>query len=237
MGRIEMLTGVRLSGERTRIVLRRLGLRYRRTAQIPGKADPQLQFEFPENELQPRLEEAGRGERRVFFVDAAHFVLGCFTGMIWCMKRLFTRGASGRQRYNILGALDSHSKEVVTVRSKSNVNAQTVMELLDLLRGKHPGGKLTLVLDNARYQRAKLVTAKAAELDIELLFLPPYSPNLNIIERLWKLVQSRCQRNRFFPDFALFKDAIDTFLDRLHEDFQEELQSLLTLHFQTFGES
>jgi transposase len=234
MAYIEQLTGIKLSEEQVRKTLKKLGLSYRRTGQIPGKANPQLQFEFFTQKLEPRLEEASRGKRKVFFVDAAHFVLGCFLGMVWCFTRLFVKGASGRQRYNVLGAVDSHSKELISIRTSDYINAIIVTELIDLIREKHPTAEITLVMDNARYQRCKLVIDHAAAKEVELLFLPSYSPNLNIIERLWKLVKTNCLRNRYFPDFAAFRSAIDTFLDEINEKHQPKLESCLTLKFQFF---
>ena len=212
-------------------------MRYRKTASIPGKSDSQLQFEFLRNELEPRLIEAAHGRRKVSFADAAHFVLGCFLGMIWSFSRLFIKGASDRQRYNIPGAVDSHSKEVITVRTTDNINALTICQLLEMLGRKHPEIPVTIVLDNARYQRCQCVRTRAAELGVELLFLPTYSPNLNLIERLWKLTKTKCLRNKYYPEFSLFTSAIDSFLDSINSSDQDELDSLLTLNFQLFKQS
>lgn len=235
IARIHALTAIRLSEAQTRRTLHNMGLRYRKTGVIPGKADPQMQFEFYTEELSPRLEEAAKGARKVFFVDAAHFVLGSFLGMIWCFGRIFMKSGSGRQRYNVLGALDSHSKEVVTVRTTENINAESVCQLIDSIRERHPGEVVTLVMDNARYQRCKRVTEHAAAHTVELLFLPAYSPNLNLIERLWKHLKKRALRNRHFKCFKTFCSAIDGYLDALETTHKDQLQSLLTLKFQSFG--
>jgi transposase len=235
--RIAALTGITLCEEQARRLMKRLGMRFRKSASIPGKSDPQQQFDFLCNKLEPRLLEAAQGRRKVFFVDAAHFVPGCFLGMIWSFSRLFIKGASGRQRYNVLGAVDSHSKEVVTVRTTDNVNALTICRLFEILASKQTDIPVTIVLDNARYQRCQCVTTRAAELGLELLFLPPYSPNLNLIERLWKLTKTKCLRNRYYPEFSLFTSAIDSFLDSINSSYQKELESLLTLNFQLFRKS
>ena len=76
--------------------------------------------------------------------------------------------------------------------------------------------------------------ALSVEKGRELLFLPAYSPNLNIIERLWKLVKTKCLRNKYFPKFEDFRHALDSFLDALNTEHQDELESLLTLKFQFF---
>ena len=235
MDRIQKLTGIKLRETQTRLTLHKMGLKYRKTGVIPGKANPQLQFDFFKIELSPRLEEAGKGERKVYFVDAAHFVLGSFLGMIWCFNRIFIKSGCGRQRYNVLGALDSHSKEVITVRSKDNINSFSVCDLIDKIKAANEGCDVTLVMDNARYQRCHKVTEHAANQGIEILFLPPYSPNLNLIERLWKHLKKKALRNRHFDCFTSFQSAVDSYLDNLNTKHQKELESLLTLKFQSFA--
>jgi transposase len=89
-------------------------------------------------------------------------------------------------------------------------------------------------MDNARYQRCQRVMEVASGNDIELLFLPAYSPNLNLIERLWKLVKKQCLLNRYHPNFAAFRAAIDTCLDNLQGPSKPELRSILSLNFQFF---
>lgn len=68
---------------------------------------------------------------------------------------------------------------------------------------------ITVVLDNVRYQRCALVQTKADDLKIELLFLPAYSPNLNLIERWWKFVKNQCLYAKYHPDFSSFTTAIE----------------------------
>jgi transposase len=234
VARIESLTGIRLSESQVRRFMKKLGMKLRKTCSIPGKADSQLQFEFYTNEMLPRLGEAGRGERKVFFVDAAHFVLGAFLGMIWCFARVFVKTSPGRQRYNVLGAIESHSHELISIRTTDNINSLSVVALLDKIHQKHPDTEVTLVMDNARYQHCHLVMDHASDLGVELLFLPPYSPNLNLIERLWKLTKRRCLTNRYYPDFKSFCHAIDQCLDDLSGTLKGELASLMKLNFQFF---
>ena len=135
----------------------------------------------------------------LYFVDAAHFVFGPFLGILWCFQRLFVRVPSGRQRLNVLAALNAITHELVTVTNQSYINAQSVCELLSQLAMRHGQTPITVVLDNARYQRCKLVQEWAERLGIELLFLPPYSPNLNLIERFWKFVKKHCLYSRYYP--------------------------------------
>jgi transposase len=232
--RIESLTGIRLSESQGRRFMKSIGMKLRKACSIPGKVDPQLQLEFYTHKLLAKLDQASKGQRKVFFVDAAHFVMGAFLGMIWCFTRVFVRTSPGRQRYNVLGAIDSHNQELISIRTTENINSASVTLLFEKIRKKYPEGEITLVMDNARYQRCHFVQDYAIEQGIDLLFLPPYSPNLNLIERLWKLTKRRCLTNRYYKDFKSFCGAIDTCLDDLSGPLKEELTSLMTLNFQFF---
>lgn len=192
-----------------------------------------------EKDLEPKLEEAKSGKRKVYFVDAAHFVLGSFLGYLWCITRIFIPSSSGRKRYNVLGAIDAITHQLVTVCNETYINACSVCELLnkiwELNDDKIP---ITLVMDNARYQRCALVMELAQKLNIELLFLPSYSPNLNLIERLWKWVRKDCLNNKYYERFDEFKDAINQSLEKVSSgENKEEMDTLLSLNFQLFDNS
>lgn len=92
----------------------------------------------------------------------------------------------------MLGALNAVTHELVSVCNNCYIRSETVCELLHKINNLGLTVPITLVMDNARYQRCYLVQELATRLDIELLFLPPYSPNLNLIERLWKFVRKTC---------------------------------------------
>lgn len=187
--------------------------------------------------MEPRLEQAQAGRRTVLFVDAAHFVFGSFLGYLWCVMRRWVRGASGRQRLNVLGALNAVTHQLTTVCNDSYINAETVCDLLRRLRWQYRGQPLTLFLDNARYQRCQLVQELAEQLEIELQYLPSYSPNLNLIERFWKLVKKKCLYSKHYSDYATFREAILNCIRHAHRNHKTELQSLLTLNFQSFEEA
>jgi transposase len=144
------------------------------------------------------------------------------------------RGPSGRKRFNVLGAIDAVTLELTTVVNDTVIDAMAVCELLQKLAGRYVGLPLTLVLDNARYQKCEVVRLLAAELGIELLYLPSYSPNLNLIERLWKFVKKEVLACRYYEDFARFKAAITECLEGVEGKHRGAIKSLLTLRFQTF---
>lgn len=189
---------------------------------------------FLNTELKPRLDQALAGQGHVFFVDAAHFVFGTFLCCLWSIARVFVRAASGRQRFNVLGAWNAVTRELIAITNTTVVNTDTMCDLLRAIAGRGLIGPVTLVLDNARYQRNKVVMALAANLQIELLFLPSYSPNLNLIERLWRFMKRKAAYGKYHPTFADFRAAIQNVLDGVPTTHANKLASLMTLNFQEF---
>ena len=120
------------------------------------------------------------------------------------------------------------------VTNTTVVNTETMCELLRKIAAQGLAGPITLVLDNARYQRNAVVQASAESLGIALLFLPSYSPNLNLIERLWKFIKRRAIYGRYHPTFAEFRAAVEETIDQLPTTHAESLASLMTLNFQRF---
>ena len=161
-------------------------------------------------------------------------MLASFLGWLWCATRLFVRAASGRQRYNVLGAFNAVSHELVRVSNDSYVTASTVCDLLRKIAALGLGMPITLVMDNARYQRCQLVQNLALSLNIEMLFLPSYSPNLNLIERLWKFTKKAVLNSRHQQCFGVFRGEIDKCLDELGTRYRADIDSLMTLNFQSF---
>jgi transposase len=183
----------------------------------------------------PQIEEAQANKRHLLFMDAAHFVLQPFLGYLWCFVRVFIRSSSGRQRFNVLAVLDACTHQIISVTNDSYINSDSVCALLTKIRAAFTDGlPITIVLDNARYQHCRRVIDFAAALEIVLLFLPPYSPNLNLIERLWRFVRTTTLSTEYFDTFPAFKAAIQDCLDHSQSTNKQPLQSLLVLKFQTF---
>jgi transposase len=238
---IEQQTGVRRGLSQVRHFLKdRLGLRWRKTGAIPVPPKKTIQEHareqaaFLRDKLEPRLEQARRGSRQVYFVDAAHFVFAPFLGCLWCAARLFVRAASGRKRHNVLGAFDAVTHRLIRVTNQGYINAESVCTLLRAVAGSAVGLPITLVLDNARYQKCAVVQALAESLGIELLYLPSYSPNLNLIERLWRFVRVESLNSTYYEKFEDFSAAIDGCLDGLSTVHKGEMETLMTHKFQMF---
>lgn len=167
-------------------------------------------------------------------MDAAHFVMGAFLSQLWCFCRMYIRTPSGRKRFNVLGAYNAVTGKLYTVCNDSYINSQSVCAMLRKLRQYNQGKSITIVLDNAAYQRARIVRELAEKLDVHLLFLPSYSPNLNLIERYWKFLKKECLNNRYYEHFESFRGAITNFTQSAHRTHKMQLKSLMTLKFQTF---
>lgn len=217
-----------------------LGLKWRCLGAIPLppkktlEEHAQTQAEFLREKLGPALAEACEGKAHLYFVDAAHFVMGSFLCCVWSLVRMMIRAASGRQRYSVLGAWNAVTNALVSITTDATVNAETMCELLHKIAALGLSGPVRLVLDNARYQHCALVMTLAKSLNIELMFLPSYSPNLNLIERLWKFVKKSVLYGRHYSTFADFRAAIDGCLSKIMTDHRELLASLMTHNFQTF---
>jgi transposase len=205
-----------------------------KTGSIPSKADPVVQKEFLETTLEPAISAAKNDECELIFMDASHFVMGAFLGCLYCLTRIFIRTPSGRKRYNVLGAYNAITGVMTTVTNTTYINTSSVLELLGKLRLLHPGRKIKIVLDNAAYQRNWVVRWYATLLDIELIFLPSYSPNLNLIERYWKFLKKKCLYNQFYEDFESFCKAIDECMEKGRKEYKNELEKLMSLKFQSF---
>ena len=150
----------------------------------------------------------------LLFLDGSHVVMGdgfigyFFIGYFYGLYRRFVKTGSGRQRYNVLGALNFVTKAVHTVTNDKYLTSKQVCRMLVKLAKAYPGCDIHVVLDNAAYQRCKLVQKVAEKLGINLLFIPSYSPNLNLIERFWKFVKGEL-RTDVYTDFSVFCARID----------------------------
>lgn len=234
--RIKELTGVNRSHSRIRTFLHRIGMKPLRTGQIPAKANAEEQQKFHDETLQPLLKQAKAGKCHVLFLDSAHFVLAAFIAIVWCFERVFVKTAPGRFRLNVIGAIHATSQELTALYNTTYITATTVVELLEDLAQKYADRPIHVILDNARYQHCQFVKEAALRLNITLVFLPPYAPNLNLIERLWKFVKAEVCAANYFPDAHTFQNAIIDFLNSLHtKQRKKELKSRLALNFQLFS--
>jgi len=215
-----------------RKLLKRLGFTYKKNRLMPSKADPRAQEEFTDWFRKVR---ASLGpDDKIYFGDAAHVIHNAETGTAWsevgnphCIP-----SNSGRQRYNILGAYCTQTHENVFILTEKNINQDSIIELLDKLYEKHQKGKIYLILDNAAYNRANRVKQQAELHNITIKYQPTYSPNLNLIERVWKFMRKVLIKDKYISTFDKFKKKLDKFFNNIGS-YRKDLGTLLNEEFQT----
>src|SRR4051795_5503695 len=230
---VEATFGVAYSATGIKDLLRRIGASYHKVSGFFWKADIEEQKKFVRKHRRHKR-EAGATTRR-YFVDACHPVWG--VGLLyscWLLtgQRFYVGVGNGRKRLNILGAYCPDDHDYVDLRlTKENITGEQFVRLLEALRAKHPDTRrFILYLDNARYYSKPCVKewlAKHREFRPEPL--PAYSPNLNLIERLWKFLRKKAL-NRWLKTFEEMQAAVAGVLDRL-VDYRDELSTLMTERF------
>lgn len=237
--RIYKLTGIQRAPTQTRTLMKQIGLRYRKTGHIPAKCNPEVQQEFLENTLEPLVKKANKGKCHLFFVDGAHFTWGVFLCCLWSFVRVFIPSPAGRLRYNVLGALHGVTHQMEVITNTTTVNAQTVIALMKKVARKFKDQPIYMVFDNAPYMHNKIVKEAATQLGIHLVYLPPYSPNLNLIERVWKYIKKKSLYGKYYDTFEKFRTAIGECITSMNRNktAKAELKTLLSMKFQTFKNS
>jgi transposase len=224
-----------LSG--TKRLLQRLGCSFHKTTGFLFKAKRDEQEEFVQKYEADRPAESEATRR--YFVDACHPIWGLeLIYSCWLLRgqRFLVGMGGGRKRLNILGAYCPQDHEYLDLRiPKGTISAAQVIELMTRLQQRHPETKkFILYLDNARYQHARAVrewveAQKAQGVEFFLDFLPAYSPNLNLIERLWKFLRKRALQ-QWHATYEAMQAAVAQVLNHL-EDYREELAALMTERF------
>jgi transposase len=230
---IEETFGVRYSLTGVKELLYRIGASYHKVSGFFWKADVKKQRQFV-RKYRRHKREAGPKTRR-YFVDACHPVWGVdLLYSCWLLKgqRYYVGVGNGRKRLNILGAYCPDDQDYVDLRlTKENITGEQFVKLLEKLLAKHPDTeKFILYLDNARYYSKPVVQEfLARHRQFRLVFLPAYSPNLNLIERLWKFLRKKAL-NRWHRTFEAMQEAVGSVLDHL-ERYRDELSTLMTETF------
>lgn len=134
-----------------------------------------------------------------------------------------------------MGAYNPITQETETITNDTYITSTEIVELFKNLREKNGDKIIYIILDNAKYQKCELVRKKSEEYNINIEYLPAYSPNLNLIERLWKWLRKKCLRNKYRESFQEFCCDIKEALSRTGTEYKEEVASMLTLNFQILG--
>lgn len=212
-------------------LLHRLKFTYKKSKLVPAKADKEKQEQFLKD-LEIIRENKGKNDP-ILYMDGVHPQHNTMLAYGWIKKGTdnVLKSNTGRQRVNINGALDSETHEVI-VRDDASINAVSTIELLKQIELVYPLAMVIYIIcDNAKYYRSNLVREYLTSSRIQLLFLPSYSANLNLIERLWKFMKKKILYNKYYEKFSSFKEETLVFFENIDEH-KEELDSLLTNNFQ-----
>ena len=211
-------------------LLHRLGFSYKKPTHVPGKQDPVQQEAFLEEYEQLKTNKGDNDP--IYFADATHPQHNSIPSYGWIKKgqEKELKANCGRQRLNINGAINIETMEPTT-GFYDTINADSTIDLFSKIEAKHPDTKtIYIIVDNARYYHSRLLKQYVKGTKIKLIFLPPYSPNLNLIERYWKFFKKIVLNNHYYETFDEFKRACESFF-RKRKKYLPQLQTLLTENF------
>jgi transposase len=208
-------------------LLHRLDFVYKKVKPLPGKADEKAQQAFLA-ELEPLLQAA---DTVVYFTHPTHNTQP-HSGWIKKGEEKQIAANTARKRLNLQGAIRVGRSIKALIHPAQTINSQSVIDLYASLLKQQQRKKIVVICDNAPYHHSGLLADWLNQHPrMSQKFLPAYSPNLNLIERLWKWMKKKVTATVYYPSFAEFKKAVLDLFARL-PDYQQELKSLLTLKFQ-----
>ena len=214
-------------------LLHRLGFSYKKPNLVPGKANEEEQIAFLK--LYRNLKAKKSPEDKLYYTDGVHPQHNSLPSYGWLPKGEETKLKSntGRQRANICGALDAETHEMI-VQEHVTLNAENTIKFFKLLEKKNPNAKnIYIILDNAGYYKGEKIREYLKTSRVKLVFLPPYAPNLNLIERVWKFFKKTVLYNQYYQTFSEFRVAcLDFFSKKNLRKYKTQLSSLLTENFQ-----
>lgn len=174
-------------------------------------------------------------EQVLLFLDPMHQIHNNENDYAWQLKGLEgtkqVLANTGRKRLNIIGAINPVTLQPTIILTEENCSAEVIEAFLEEVKIQYDQAKtICIILDNARYQRSNIVQTTAKFFNIDLIFLPPYSPNLNLIERLWRYFKKEVMKNKYYSDYATFENAVETFFSQF-QDRMKDIKSLLNFKF------
>ncbi|MCY4644976.1 MAG: IS630 family transposase [Bacteriovoracales bacterium] len=223
--------GVKYSEGGATDLLHRLGFSFKKATPVPGKGEREKQEAFVRQYR--RLKPLGK----IYFTDATHPEFAPTISYGWIKKgtNFDVKTNSGwRKRVNICGALDIDGPDIIA-RTYKTIDSAAICDLLSAIRRGNPSeDKIYVILDGAAYNRSRRTKEFAWSIGVKLIYLPPYSPNLNLIERLWKFMKKKVTANRYYEEFDDFKKSLTTFFRTIRK-YHPELESLLRDNFPILG--
>jgi len=214
-----------------RDLLHRLGYEYKKPKLVPGNPDVGAQEEFIS--YYEKFMQNKKSDAEVLFVDAVHPEHNTMAAYGW-IKRGKTKELktnSGRQRLNLHGAVNAETHEI-TILESDTINKDSTLQLLEVLEQKYfYASMIYIILDNARYHYSKEVKEWLKGKNITFVYLPAYSPNLNLIERLWKYFKKNVLYNKYYANLSEFRKATIAFFSNI-EQHSEHIAKFMDADFE-----
>lgn len=215
-----------------------MGLSYKKTKHIPGgMPSEKVQTSFiREIRLLAEKATASNGKIVLLSCDPTHPVHNSIPGYLWQERgkenTLTLKANTGRRRLTVVGAVNLADNDIVPLVTESNADRYLMEAFLSEVKKAYPRAeKIVILLDNAAYQKSYELQKYAKNMGIVLKYLPPYCPNLSLIERVWKFFKKEVLKNAYQETFEKFFEAVCAFFEKWDE-YEEKLKSLLTLNFE-----
>jgi transposase len=229
--------GVKYSESQVSRILHKLGYSYKKPKQYPAKSDKKKQLVCVA-QIEEQLAQSAENKSVVLFADSVHPLHNTKPDYGWIKKgqEKWIPSNGGRRRYNLTGVINAKKPEQVTLINAKSINEDVIIELLKEIKIRYNYyDKVYIWSDQATYYTSKKVKDWiASQNQIELNYLPPYSPNLNLIERLWKFMRKKVINSIYYETYKDFVFAIESFFRDI-KDYKQELRNLITLNFQFFN--
>lgn len=212
-------------------LLHRIGFVYKKTKQIPMKVDEVAQTEFIEQFEQ--MQAAKEADEVHYFIDAVHPTLNSETSYGWIEKGTQHQvlSNSGRTRMNLLGALNPNEITEIITKEYKTIDSEAAKDFLGQIGKRNPKAeKIRIFTDNASYFKKLIADNLIEDKRIEIIWLPTYAANLNLIERLWKFMKKKVLKNKFYGTAKYFREKVEEFFRKI-KDYKTELETLLTCNF------
>ena len=206
---------------------------YKKPKGTPAKADPQKQAAFIVH--YEKLLKTTPEDEPIEFGDGTHPTMATKVTYGWIRtgthKPIFT--TASRTRVNLMGSINLETMNV-TIGSYETIDSLAMARHFKKLREKYPNApKIHLILDRGSYNTSVETKEAAKQYGIVLHYLPPYSPNLNPSERLWKVMNEHVRNNRFFHSAQEFRKEIAEFFDITWPKIAHSMVDRINDNFQT----